>query len=256
MWIRILVASGSLAGASAAPIFNGKDLTGLYTWLVDTRYEDPRQVFSATNGWLRISGDGLGYLATEKEYTNFVLTAEFKWGGRNFHWGNRIGRARDSGIFLHSRGPDGNSHDGRGAFRAAVECNIFQGATGDLLLIRGTNIAPAFAAEIAPGRDADGWPFWEQGGTRTNLVRWGRLNWSDKSRVWRDELDFRSPGDVEKPAGEWNRVECRSDRGRLQIRLNGALVNEAFDLQPYGGKILFQCEGSEIFFRKIDLKEL
>ena len=27
------------------PLFNGKDLTGFYTWLVDTKREDPRRVF-------------------------------------------------------------------------------------------------------------------------------------------------------------------------------------------------------------------
>lgn len=255
MWLKILVATACLTTGTAAQLFNGTDLSGFYTWLVDTRYDDPRKVFSVTNGWLRISGEGLGYLATEKQYTNYVLTAEFKWGTKNWHWGNRVGRARDSGIFLHSRGPDGNSHDGQGAFRAAIECNLFQGATGDLLLIRGTNIAPAFAVEIAAQRDADGWPFWQKDGTRTNLVRWGRLNWFDKSRNWQDQLDFRGVRDVEKPPGRWNRLECRSENGHLQIRLNGVLVNEAFDLHPRSGKILLQCEGSEIFFRDVALKE-
>jgi hypothetical protein len=32
------------------------------------------------------------------------------------------------------------------------------------------------------------------------------------------------------------------------------LVNEAFDVQPRSGRILLQCEGSEIFFRKLDLE--
>jgi hypothetical protein len=238
----------------AASLFNGKDLTGFYTWLVDSKYEDPRRVFSVTNGMLRISGDGLGYLATKREYTNYQLVAEFKWGQKNWHWGNRIGRARDSGIFLHSAGPDGSSVDGNGAFRAAVECQIFQGATGDLLLIRGTNVAPSIRAEVAKQRDADGWPFWHRGGAQTNLVRWGRLNWFGKSPAWEDKLDFRGPNDVEKPYDEWNRIEVYTHDGHLQIRLNGMLVNEAFDVQPRSGRILLQCEGSEIFFRKLDLE--
>src|SRR6185295_7406358 len=84
---------------------------------------------------------------------NYHLIAEFKWGERNWSWGDRIGKARDSGIFLHSIGPEGNSHDGNGAFKAAIECQIMQGAVGDLLLIRGTNadgflIAPRVNAPV------------------------------------------------------------------------------------------------------------
>jgi len=235
-----------------AALFNGKDLSGFYTWLVDTKYEDPRRVFSVTNGMIRISGEGLGYLATKGDYSNYVLIAEFKWGAKNWHWGDRVGRARDSGIFLHSTGPDGSSVDGKGAFRPAIECQIFQGATGDILLIRGTNVWPSITGEIAVERDADGWPFWQRGGVRTNIVRWGRLNWFGKSRTWEDKVDFRGPNDVESAHGEWNRIECRSNNGHLQIRLNGVLVNEAFDVQPRSGKILLQCEGSEIFFRKLE----
>jgi 3-keto-disaccharide hydrolase len=248
-----IVSLSALLPCAAAPLFNGKNLNGFYTWLVDSKYEDPRGVFSVTNEMLRISGNGLGYLATKQEYTNYQLIAEFKWGSENWRWGNRIGRARDSGIFLHSVGADGSSVDGNGAFRAAIECQIFQGATGDLLLIRGTNVSPSVTAEIDGQRDADGWPFWQRDGARTNIVRWGRLNWFGKSRVWEDKLDFRGPNDVEKPYGEWNRIEVLSENGHLQIRLNGVLVNEAFDVHPRSGKILLQCEGSEIFFRKLEI---
>jgi hypothetical protein len=249
---QILIVIVLLNHCHGAALFNGKDLSGFYTWLVDTKYEDPRRVFSVTNGMIRISGEGLGYLATKGDYSNYVLTAEFKWGARNSHWGGRIGHARDSGIFLHSRGPDGSSVDGKGAFRPAIECQIFQGATGDILLIRGTNVSPSIVAVVATERDSDNWPFWQRGGMRTNIVRWGRLNWFGKSRAWEDKLDFRGLNDVERPYGEWNEIECRSNNGHLQIRLNGVLVNEAFDVQPRDGKILLQCEGSEIFFRKLE----
>jgi len=242
-------------------LFNGRNLDGFYTWLVDTKREDPRYVFSVTNGMIRISGDGLGYLATKKEYRNYRLLVEFKWGKTNSPWGDRIGKARDSGIFLHAVGPDGNSHDGKGAFMAAIECNLFQGATGDLLLLRGdaadgSLIAPRLTAEVAGERDADGWFTWKMGGQRQTVERWGRLNWFDKYPQWRDELDFRGPRDLEKPRGEWNRIECVCDDDRIRVILNGAVVNEALDVSPSGGKVLLQCEGSEIFFRKVELNAL
>src|SRR2546423_1253605 len=62
------------------PLFNGKDLTGLYTWLKDGKRNDPRKVFSVKNGQLHISGDGFGYIATEKAYRDYHLTVEYRWG--------------------------------------------------------------------------------------------------------------------------------------------------------------------------------
>src|SRR5262245_28892718 len=255
--IRLIILVGSLAQIGAADtipiaptertlLFNGTNLAGFYTWLVDTRREDPRHVFSVTDGMIRLSGDGLGYLSTEQDYEHYHLIAEFKWGQTNWAWGKRLNAARDSGIFLHASGPDGNSHDGNGAFQAAIECQIFQGATGDLLLIRGTNvdgslIAPRLSAEIARHRDADGWPFWQRGGTHETLARWGRLNWFAKDLSWKDQLDFRGGQDVEKPRGQWNRLECICDHRRIRVILNGVTVNEAFDVNPRSGKILLQC---------------
>lgn len=259
---RSAIATKSLPPESKViSLFNRTNLSGLYTWLVDTKYEDPRRVFTVTNGMLRISGEGLGYIATQDSYSDYLLRVEFQWGHRNWAWGDRIGKARDSGIFLHSVGPDGNSHDGQGAFRAAIECNLFQGATGDFLLIRGNAadgslLSPRLTAEVAEARDADNWPFWKKGGARVRLERWGRLNWFGKDPQWQDRVDFRGANDVEKPPGEWNLIEsiCRSNR--IQIWLNGVLVNEAFEVWPTRGPILLQCEGSEIFVRKFELQLL
>lgn len=254
----LLVALGESAFGSlrAAELFNGRDLSGFYTWLRDTRYEDPRGVFTVTNGLIRLSGDGLGYLATTNSFADYRLLVEFKWGGLNTRWNDRIGRARDSGLFLHATGPDGNSHDGQGAFMAAIEGNLFQGATGDFLLIRGADdagglIAPRLTARVAPEPDADGWWFWQPDGRPHTLETWGRLNWFGKSRDWRDELDFRGPRDLERPSGEWNTVECLCVGHRIVIRVNGVQANEATNVWPTRGKILLQCEGSEIFFRRV-----
>jgi len=246
---------------SIIPVFNGRDLAGFHTWLVDTKREDPRKVFTVTNGMIRVSGDGLGYLASELEYRNYHLVAEFKWGQTNWPWGSRVGKARDSGVFLHAVGPDGNSHDGQGAFMAAIECNLFEGATGDLLLIRGadadgSSLSPRLTAEVTAVRDSDGWFTWESRGRHQDIERWGRLNWFGKDPRWMDRLNFRGIRDVERPSGEWNRLECVCEADRIQIILNGVVVNECFNAHPSSGRILVQCEGSEIFFRRLELHPL
>lgn len=242
-------------------LFNGRNLDGLYTWLADSKREDPRRVFTVTNQMLRISGDGLGYVSTRDSFRDYQLVLEFKWGHTNTAWGDRLNKARDSGLFLHSSGPEGNSYDGQGAFKAAIECNIFQGATGDILLIRGKDaqgemIAPRITAAVAVEVDQDGWPFWKPDGSRRTLERWGRLNWFAKDRNWRDQWDFRGSQDVERPAGEWNQIECLCDGARITIKVNGVVVNEVFDAYPNSGPILLQCEGSEIFFRRFELRPL
>ena len=245
-------------------LFNGRDLSGFYSWLVDTKFEDPRKVFTVTNGAIRISGDGLGYLSTRRSYQNYHLIAEFQWGSRNSSWGDRLGKARDSGIFLHTAGPDGNSRDGHGAFKAGIECQVMQGAVGDILLIRGTNsdgspITPSVMAPVewtwsGMFKDEDGWPYWMEGGRRETVSGVGRINWARKSRRWRDQLDFRGERDVEIPIGSWwPQIECICDGGQITVKVNGQIVNQVLKAFPASGRILLQCEGSEIFFRKLDL---
>jgi hypothetical protein len=208
---------------------------------------------------IHVSGDGFGYLATDNSYRDYRLVVEFKWGDKN--WRGREGKARDSGIFLHSAGPDGNSVDGGGAFKAAIECQVMQGSVGDLLLINGKGddgrpILPRLTAEAADRRDADGWPTWREGGGRVTLERGGRLNWFGKDPAWADVLDFRGPKDVESARDEWTSVECVCDGGNVTVRVNGTVVNEASDVSPRSGPILLQSEGSEVLFRRFELHAL
>src|SRR5262245_51952401 len=86
-------------------LFNGKDFTGLTTWLKKTGRDDPKHVFSVEGGVIHVSGADNGYVATEKAYQNYHLIVEFKWGKETF--GAKY--VRNSGILLHATGPDGNA---------------------------------------------------------------------------------------------------------------------------------------------------
>lgn len=212
-------------------------------------------MFTVTNHQIRISGNGMGYLVTRETFHDFHLVVEWRWGRTNRH-PERTGKARDAGIFLHVTGPDGNSHDGAGAFRAGLEYNLMEGGTGDLLLIRGNAadgslIAPSVVAETAAETDADGWFSWQPGGVSRRIERWGRINRLGKSAHWADTAGFICPSGQERPAGDWNTSEIIAVGDRMEFRLNGRVVNRCSQVHPSAGAILLQCEGSEIFFRRI-----
>ena len=61
---------------------------------------------------------------------------------------------------------------------------------------------------------------------------------------------------TEKPNGEWNTLEIIGNNGKCTHILNGTVVNEGTDSNVREGKILLQCEGSEIFYRNIRLAVL
>ncbi len=83
-----------------------------------------------------------------------------------------------------------------------------------------------------------------------------RYNWWGRDPAWKDVLGFRGRRDVEKPAGEWNRMEVVCDGGSITTILNGYVVNIGTNSSLTKGKILFQSEGAEILFRKIEVRPL
>ena len=56
--------------------------------------------------------------------------------------------------------------------------------------------------------------------------------------------------------GEWNRFEITCEGDTITIVLNGVTVNAGTKASHHKGKILFQSDGAEVFFRKIDLVPL
>jgi hypothetical protein len=233
-------------------LFNGKDLTGLYTWLKDGKRDDPKKVFTVRDGVIHVSGAGTGYLATEKEYKDYHLVVEYKWGKETF--GSKY--VRNSGVLLHATGPDGNA--GGGAWMTSVECQLAQGCAGDFILIRGKNadgsaIPITLTSDVELGPDKR--PRWKPGGkptVYTNRQFW----WSRHDPDFKELIDTRGKHDVESPLGEWTRVECVCDGKRVTVIVNGTTVNEAYDVSPSAGKILLQSEGFEILFRKFELRPL
>src|SRR5690242_5565596 len=86
-------------------LFDGKSFGDWYTWLKDTKREDPRNVFTVQDGMIHISGDGYGCITTNKRYRDYHMIVEFKFGERT--WRERENATRDSGVLIHSNGRDG-----------------------------------------------------------------------------------------------------------------------------------------------------
>jgi len=188
--------------------------------------KDPDQVFTLTNGVLRISGQHYGYLATRHtNYANYKLVAEFKWGEKT--WAPRENNARDSGILVHCLGKDQ-------VWPKSIESQMIEGGTGDILVVSGAYLTidgvrkgPNIARFDRPGRNP-----------------------------WKDERGFRGPHEIEKPHGEWNRMEVLCDGDKLAIKVNGHPTLSGTNASPTSGKILVQSEGAEVFFRRLDLYPL
>src|SRR5207302_2297043 len=254
--VTALLANPVLGAAQEKPIapkeviklFNGKDLTGLTTWLKDAKNADPRKVFTAKDGIIHVSGDGYGYIATDKEYRDYHLTVEYRWGKKT-DGGKYV---RNSGILLHAVGPDGGAG---GTWMSSIECQLAQGCVGDLIVIRGQDeqqktIPVQLTSDIVRGPDQR--PRWRKGG-KPRVFTKGQLWWSRHDPDFKELLDTRGKHDVESPPGEWTRVECLCDGDRVTVRVNGATVNAGYDVHPPAGKLLLQSEGFALFVRKLEL---
>jgi len=231
-------------------LFNGHNLNGWYTFLkVRGRNIDPSKVFTVKNGMIRISGKEWGCITTEKEYENYHLIVEYKWGKKTFE--PRVDKARDSGILLHSVGEDGGY---AGTWMHSIECQLIEGGTGDFLVVGDGSDRFSLTSPVAQEKQGNSYVFQQAGNPET--IHSGRINWFGRDANWQDVKGFRGKKDIENSIGEWNKLECIVNQGTITIYLNGILVNKAFDVQPSKGRIQIQSEGPEIFFKRIELTHL
>ncbi len=252
--LALLLSAGMQSGFTSekkkTQLFNGKNLDGWYTFLKGQgKNTDPKKVFTVENGMIRISGEEWGCITTNEEFSDYKLFVEFKWG--EITYDPRIDRARDSGILLHSIGEDGGKS---GTWMHSIECQIIEGGTGDLLVVGDGSKNFSLTCPVAPEKQGSSHVFEPDGNTVT--INGGRINWFGRDPEWKDIKGFRGKNDVEKPVGEWNKLECIVKGNEITVILNGKLVNKAVDVQPRKGKIQIQSEGAEIFVRKISITSL
>jgi hypothetical protein len=245
------------------PLFNGRDLSSFYTWLVDFHRDDPQRVFSVVDQVdgtpaIRVSGQHWGGLYTKQKFANYRLMAEFRWG--LVTWGGRTTAAKDSGILLHCSGRDGNflSKTFDGPWMRSYEFQIIEGGVGDLLVLGGyepDGTVQKYFATASVVNDRDGEPCWDAKGTPKGFEA-GRVNWWGRDPDWADKLGYRGRQDAESPGAEWTHIEVVCAGDTLDYFVNGQRVNQATQLSHQSGQLIFQSEGAEIFFRRIELHPL
>ncbi len=262
MRVRLIIGAAlaaGLAGVAAepgkdgfVPLFNGKDLTG---W---THFFNGRDKGAAVDDLVRVEDgtihiypegkDGdkrpFGYLLTAREYSHYHLRCEYKWGAKRF--APKAQAKRDSGVLYHVVGPDK-------VWPRCVECQVQEGDTGDIFTV-GTRIATTVdpARQRGPGDKTSisvylppekGGRMYSQGGKQI-------------TRVVKSELAERDG---------WNTVELIVKGDSATQIVNGKVVNRCSEIQQPGpgdtwvpltaGRIAFQAEGAEVFFRNIEIKE-
>ena len=215
----------------AIQLFNGKDLTGFDTFLkTEGLNSDPNHVFTVENGTVHVSGTEMGYIITKQPYQNYYLRTEFKWGEGTF--GERKGQARDSGILYNIQGPNK-------VWPRSVEFQINEGCTGDFWMTDGAALTGKDGKRVT-GPD----------GSALKIDRFGK-------GPYQNVAGYRDPvNELEKPHGEWNLLELVNRDGHVWQYVNGKLANEGTGAFPASGKILFQSEGSELYFRNMELAPL
>ncbi len=217
-WLLIPAPPVGAQGARTERLFNGRDLAGWYTFLQESgKNSDPLGVFKVQNGEIHVSGQKFGYISTEKEYADFRLTVDFKWGEKK--WPPRETAQRDAGILYHVTGPDL-------VWANCLECQVQEQDTGDMWLIPGTTTAPSVSVL---GKSFGG------DKNYTRVVKFA---------------------DHELPNGQWNRVVIVARGDRFEHWVNGKVNMVGRAASSRRGRINLQSEGAELYYRNIEIEHL
>ena len=239
------------------PLFNGNDLNGWDTYLgptydtllnnfdtlqVSGLNNDPHEVFSVVQAdgqpAIRVSGENFGGLSTTREFKNYHLTMQFKWGSQRWH--PRKDKKRDSGLLYHAVGPHGADY---GFWMRSQEFQIQEGDCGDYWGVAGGSF------QIPASKQNEEYMYDPTG----QLLTFNEANKEVGRRC------IKMP-DAEKATGKWNTIEVYT-LGDTAVHVVNGVVNmilyhssqlDGGSLTPLKqGKIQLQSEGAEVFYRNI-----
>ena len=105
-------------------LFNGKDLNGWSAYSVDPQVKKA-DVWSVRDGVIVCKGEPMGYLSTEKSFTNFKLSVEWRWPAGV--------KPTNSGVFLRVNGQPR-------ALPRCFECQLKHGDAGTFIGFHGIKL--------------------------------------------------------------------------------------------------------------------
>ncbi len=239
-------------GSGWTPLFNGRDLTGWYTFLQKHgKDRDPDRVITIEDGAIRLykhAAEGsavvMGYIATETEYGDYHLRLQYRWGAKKFQ--PRLALKRDAGLYYHITGPDA-------VWPRSLQYQVQQTDIGDLLALYGMQLD----TWIDPKTRDDDLPTYkdpDRGGQPRVL--------GGKGIGYQKRL----PGGFEVDG--WNTIEILVKGDTTTHVLNGHVVNRGKNIRftdpadpipalPLTrGRIALEIEAAEIDFRKVEIKSL
>jgi len=202
----------------AQSLFNGSDLSG---WHVDVPAMDSNpdtlNPFIVRDGMLVSLGTPGGHLITDDEFENYSLLVEYRFAGKP---GN-------CGVLVHASTPRALY----GMFPKSMEVQMEHNNAGDFWCIVEDITVPDMESRRGPKEN------------------WGITE--GKGRNIKNLTD-----DSENPVGEWNTMRIEAVGNEIKVWVNGDLVNHGFNCTAVKGQIALQAEGSEVEFRKIELKPI
>jgi hypothetical protein len=233
------------------PLFNGRDLSGWYTFLqVHGKDQDPDRVITIEDGMIRLykhAAQGtkvvMGYIATEKEYGDYHFRVKYRWGEKKFE--PRLKLKRDAGLYYHVLGEDR-------VWPRALQFQVQQTDVGDLIALYGFQLdtwtdPKTFTAEIPTYRPASG-------GGKPRVM-------GGKGLAYQGRL----PGEIEVDG--WNTAEIIARGDSTTHILNGKVVNEGTRVRLVDestgrsrpitrGRIALEIEAAELDFRDVEIRAL
>jgi hypothetical protein len=256
-----LLAGLALAGQQAeakkdagewTPLFNGRDLTGWYTFLQKHgKNSDPDRVITIEDGSIRLykhAADGsevvMGYIATEKEYGDYHLRFQYRWGKKKFR--PRHALKRDAGLYYHIIGEDA-------VWPKALQFQIQQTDVGDLLALYGFQLDTWIDPKTKNDEQAT-YLGPDKGGEPRVL--------GGKGIGYQKRL----PGPFEVEG--WNTAEIIAKGDTTRHILNGHVVNSGQNIRVVDqgdpkkaapvtkGRIALEIEAAEMDFRNVQIKLL
>lgn len=245
-------------------LFNGENLEGWYTYQRrpeptsevadipkddDGNYtepiglnNDPLNVFTVVTEdnepAIRISGETFGILVTKKEFENYHLKLQFKWG--ELKYPPRKDQKKDSGILYNSVGSEGAWG---GVWMKSLECQVQETDCGDYISV------DTVLVEIPAIQNEEDNRFYYT--PEAEL-----MTFSHKQSYCNKSADF------ENPMGKWNTMEIYAFGGNSVHLVNGKVNNRVYNARHIvdgketpltKGKIQLQSEGAEIFYRNITI---